>query len=426
MTDMQAAPVQGTAPLSTSIDQGGAPIGGTGGGAVPLTSEPKAEAPAKPESAGDTLKGELARIREQEAKEAEKVKGQGEEAAKGAKEKLDEAEKAKPDAKQPEPDKAKAEAPAKADEPADKADKSAAEKPATGQEAADKSRQSEGRQHQEPPARFLPEARTKWGNVPNEVKAEVHRVAQEYESEIAKGKQATERYEPLRQFDEIAQKNGRELKDSLAKVVQIETALARSPVIGLEMILREIGPRKADGSPVSLYEIAQVIAKQTPQQFAQNMQGAIPQARQQQPQVAPPQVKALEDRIAGLESRLMASAGQPIIDAFRASHTDYDALEQQIAAILKSKVIDQIYGTGLSPAQKLEQAYRMAGGQTPSRSEPEPAPAHSAAAADRPVDPDGTKSIRGAPNGGKDPDDDGDDETDIRKLLQREARKLAS
>lgn len=39
MTDMTSAPVQGTAPLSTSIDQGGAHLG-TGGGA-PNLNEPK-------------------------------------------------------------------------------------------------------------------------------------------------------------------------------------------------------------------------------------------------------------------------------------------------------------------------------------------------------------------------------------------------
>jgi hypothetical protein len=42
-----------------------------------------------------------------------------------------------------------------------------------------------------------------------------------------------------------------------------------------------------------------------------------------------------------------------------------------------------------------------------------------------PSDDAGAKSIRGAPNG-QDPDDDESDETDIRSLLKREARKLAS
>lgn len=423
MTDMSAAPIQGTAPISTTLDVGSNSIA-VGGGAPPAEKQAPMP-PAKPETPADTMRSELARIRDEEAKDADKVKGQGEDAAKAAQAKLDEAEKAKADKPaKVEPD-AKAKAATDITEPADKADKSAAEKPAAGQETADKSRQSEGRQHQEPPARFLPEARTKWANVPNEVKAEVHRVAQEYEGEIEKGRAVTERYEPIRQFDEIARSNGRELKDSLSKVVQIEQALARNPVMGLEMILREVGPRKQDGSPLSLYELAHQIAKLSPQQHAQNMQGAVPQAQQRQQQPAP-QVKALEDRIAGLEGRLAQTTAHPIIESFKASHPDYASLETHIADVLKSGVIDKIYGSGLSPAQKLEQAYRMAGGQSPSRSEPELAPKHSEAPADRPVDPDGNKSIRGAPSGGSDPDDDSDDDVkDIGKLLRREARKLA-
>lgn len=429
MTDMQAAPIQGTAPLSTTIDVGHSSTA-VGGGAPPAEKQAPPP-PAKPETPADTMRAELARQREEEAKDAEKLKGEGDEAAKAAKAKLDDVEKAK------DTDKTKSDPKRKDEEFADKAKpsyshetdgpggkQSDAEKLAAGQETADKSRQSEGRQHQEPPARFLPEARTKWANVPNEVKAEFHRVSEEYEGELSKAKQTSERYEPIRQFDEIAKQNGRELKDSLAKVVEIEQSIARNPVAGLDAVLREIGPRKADGSAVSLYEVAQSIARMTPQQYAQMVGGQQGQSQPRQQQ-ADPEVAALKSELSEIKSSLAHQRAAPIIETFAASHTDYHALEEQIAAVLKSGVIDQIYGTGLSPAQKLEQAYRMAGGQSPSRSAPEPALVHSAAAADRPVDPDGAKSIRGAPTGGSDPDDDGDDVTDIGKLLRREARKLA-
>ena len=97
-----------------------------------------------------------------------------------------EAEKsAKPDAKDDtRPDdakaeKAKADAPkdnaavktdAKAEETAPKAEQGAPDKAAAGQ-GGDEVRPSEGRKHVDPPARFLPEARAKWANTPNEIKA---------------------------------------------------------------------------------------------------------------------------------------------------------------------------------------------------------------------------------------------------------------
>lgn len=278
------------------------------------------------------------------------------------------------------------------DDQAKQADKSAAEKPASGQEGNDR-RQSEGRQHQEPPARFLPEARTKWANVPNEVKAEFHRVSREMETEIEQSKAVRERYEPIRQFDEIARSNGRELKESLAKVAQIEAHISRDPIGAIETILREIGPRKADGSPVSLYEVAQVVVQQGPNAIRQSAP---------QPQQESPQVQALAHQVNELKTQLQTASVKPTIDAFASSHPDYYDLQPQIAAILKSGVVDQIYGTGLSPEQKLAEAYRMAGGNPSSQSAPEPVPAHSEAKP-APSNNAGTRSIRGAPDDGHDP-----------------------
>lgn len=294
MTDMQAAPVQGTAPLSTSIDQGGASLG-TGGG-VPSLTEPKpvetAPAPKveKPEDAGDTLRGELARIRDEEAKEAEKVKAKGDEAAKDAKAKVDDTEKAeneKPAKQRDETGKF-----AKAEKEAE-VDKGEPEKAATGQGEADKSRQSEGQRYHEPPARFLPKAKEVWGNVPNPVKGEIARMSQEHEAEVTKYREAGERYEPIRQFDEIAKSNGRELKDSLAKLVEVERALTQNPIAGLEAVLREVGPRKADGSHLNLMDVLQYVAE-NPQAYQQAVNQPRPQQQERRPD---PEVIALRQEI---------------------------------------------------------------------------------------------------------------------------------
>ncbi|MDR7032428.1 hypothetical protein [Mesorhizobium sp. BE184] len=420
MTDMQAAHVQGTAPLSTSIDQGGAPLG-TGGGIPNLNEpkpvDPKPEAkPAKPESAGDTLKGELARIRDEEA---EKAKEKGADAAKDAKAKVDEAEKSEKGEKPVE--KAGDKADTEDKEPARKAEKSDAEKLATGQEGEDKPRQSEGSKRNEPPARFLPKAKEHWINVPHSVRDEVHRMADEHEAEVTKYKASSERYEPIRQFDEIAKSNGRELKDSLTKVVQVEQALARNPIMGLDMILREIGPRKPDGTPLSLYEVAQHIAQQSPQQFHQAMQGAHGQHEQaQERQKTQTEVQQLREELNNM--RVEATA-QSIIAPFAASHPRYHELQDDIAFFLQSGKIP----ASLSPAERLSAAYDMAERINPvgSRSMPALKDTTEPVAAKPAPDDSGAKSIRGAPNG-QDPDEDDDpDATDIRKLLRREMRKAS-
>lgn len=290
-------------------------------------------------------------------------------------------------------------------QPVDPANRSAPEKAASERAATDDSRQSEGRKYGEPPARFLPEARTKWANVPNEVKAEIHRIEQETATELAKGKEASERYERIRQYDDIARSNGRDLSESLQKVVAVEQALARNPIAGLEMILREVGPRGPDGRPMSLYDVARHVASMQPQQFQQLMAGAVepPEQRQQAPQN-----DAVSKELQQLRQELFTMKAEqtvvPMVTAFKASHPDFDAIENQITAILSSGVIDQIYGAGLSHEQKLAEAYRMAGGLgSPSHVDAPQPVANPAPVNSRLVDPDGKKSVTGAPSGGKTP-----------------------
>lgn len=355
----------------------------SGGGKPDLT-------PDKGNSIESVLDAELARMKSEASGKIDE-----------AKDKVEDAEKAETKASDkdaPKPEKARADDGkfAKADkatEPTEpKAAQGEAEKPATGKDGSER-RQSEGRLHQEPPSRFLPEARAKWANVPNEVKAEFHRVAQEMEQENGRYRSAHERYEPIREFDEIAKSNGRELKDSLAKVVQVENVLARDIVGGLDMILREIGPRKQDGSPTTLHDVLSHVAR--------NGYQPSQQAYQQPHQSGPnPEIQALRQE---LNSMRAEQTVVPVIQEFQRSHPDFDALSPQIEAVLSSGVIDQLYGTGLSLEQRLAEAYRMAGGSSPSRSELPVSAAHSDADPAHPVDPDaGRKSIRGAPDDGAD------------------------
>lgn len=418
-----AAPIQGTAPISTTIDVGASSTAVGAGAPPPEVKQPD----PKPETPGDTMRAELARMKEEEAKEADAVKAKGEDAAKEAKARVDHAEKAEAE-KKADPEKsevaAKDDQKAKAEEPAEKAEKSEAEKPATGQEA-DKSRQSEGQKRAEPPARFLPKAKEAWVNVPHAVRDDVYRMEQEHQQEVAKYQKATERYETIRQFDEIAQKNGRELKDSLTKVVQVEQALARNPVMGLEMILREIGPRRPDGSAISLYEVAQFIVKQTPEQYRASLNNFMGQQQSQQRQQT--QSSEVQELRKEIQSMRAEQAARGIIEPFKASHPRYQELEADIAFFLTSGKIP----TSLSPVERLEAAYDMAARINPDGSRStskalQEAEAPAAVKAADPVDEAGSKSVRGAPSGGQDTEDDDADATDLRKLLEREKRKIAS
>lgn len=284
-----------------------------------------------------------------------------------------------------------------------KADKGEPEKAATERGEPDERRQSEGRKHVEPPARFLPEARTKWANVPNEVKAEFHRVSQEYESEISEHKQFREE---LKDYEDLAKQHNVTIKGTLDRYVTADRMLHQDFGRGVSQLAQSYGH-----NPVQA--IAAILQANgiSPMQYAQHVQQnpqahQAPAPRPQQP-VQPQQPQSNEELEALRQEIQMMKAEQtvsPIIQKFQSEHPDYPELEGQIVQILKSGVIDQIYGTGLSPEQKLAEAYRMAGGNaSPSRSEPEPVQEHSRAEP-VPSDDAGTKSIKGAPSGGKSPE----------------------
>lgn len=368
------------------------------------------------------LEAELASLKENDAKGEADAKAKAESATKEAKEKADETAKAekKDDPKGAKTDRQRSEngkfAKTGDEDTASKADRSAPEQAATERSAQDDNRQSEGRKYAEPPARFLPEARGKWANVPNEVKAEFHRVAQEYEQENAGYRQSHERYQQIRQFDDMARANGRDLRDTLEKVMNVEHAIAQNPIAGVDMLLREIGPRKQDGTPLTLMEVARHIV-QNPQAY---QQASAPVMQVQQ--AAAPSREIVELR-AEIQSLKAEQTIVPLIERFTQSHPDFHQLEPQISAILESGVIENLYGNGLSAEQRLAEAYRMAGGHGPSsRSEPESAPPHSRAG-DVPSKDAGTKSVRGAPANGEDTAAE-DDDSDIDAILRKEMRKI--
>jgi len=265
-----------------------------------------------------------------------------------------------PTGKQPTPDKVEKSA---RDEPAKdaKQDEKSAEEEAVAKAARiraedgkfaprDKDEQpKEERRFVEAPQSFLPKAREVWRNTPHAVQAEVARLVQEHETTTQQTRETVERYESIRQYDDLARTNGRDLRESLEKMSHVENLLQRNPLAGLNAILMEIGPRKADGQPYSLYEVAQFVAQQEPQSYQQ----MVAQGQQQEQPREDPRVAQLQQQIATMaEQQAQAS----IVEPFAQQHPRFAELEQDIAFFLQSGRIPQ----SLSPQDRLAAAYDMA------------------------------------------------------------------
>lgn len=293
---------------------------------------------------------------------------------------------------------------AKADEA--KADE-AAEKPKTERDGSEAGRQSEGRDtpHREPPARFTPEAREKWISAPREVRSEVYRVVQEYERELGEHKAFRD---DLKEYEDLAKQHNVTIKDTMARYVNADRILNQNFGSGVANLAQMYGH-----SPVQA--IAAIIQAHgiTPQQYAEQVlknpaQHVAPMQRQQAPQTQQqaPEIQNIKSEIESLRNELASERAQaqltPVIQKFADEHPDFHALEDAIARILQDGVIDRIYGPGLSPDQKLAEAYRIAGGKPTSHAEPQADDVNSEAE-NVPSPIAGTKSVKGAPTGGKDP-----------------------
>lgn len=324
-------------------------------------------------------------------------------AFKEAEEKAEEPAKQEPkpkaEEKTAEPEKAAPEKEAKTEPKPDAADekKVEAEEPQKADPEKPEPKDAKPGKHHEAPERFLPAAKEMWRNTPHPVRAEVHRVLQEAEAATEQYK----RYDAIRPFDELAKSNGRDLTESLTKLNQIENLLQANPVAGLNAILHEIGPRKADGQPYSMMEVAQFIAQQGQQGYQQIVQSGQQVQQRQQGQA---EIAALQNQIAQMQ---VDAAVRQVIEPFRAANPRYDELQDDIAFFLQSGKIP----SSLSEPERLAAAYDMAVRINPS-SHVSDATASSEPQADnvRAGDFGGTsKSIKSSPGSVSDDADDGAD-----------------
>lgn len=272
-------------------------------------------------------------------------------------------------------------------EPSEDAVKVETEDKGTEQEGETDKRPSEERDIDKPPARFLPRAKEKWAEADPDIRGEVRRMEANYEKGLQEHRESHEFRKELREFEDMAKEHGTTVKDALKNYTAIDNLLKTNPVAGVERILSSIGI--------------------TPQQYADYVQNAPAQAP------ADPKVSQLEQTVRQLQQQLqgvtqttqesqqqaqLSQVQNNIIAPFRASLGDndrYEELEEDIAFFLNS---DKVPST-LSAQRRLEVAYDMAERINPVGQMHQNTARLNTATPERPINPAGAKSIKGAPNG---------------------------
>lgn len=332
--------INSTETLSTTLESDVSPKT-SGGGKVdnPPVEEPKAEAPAKPESVRDSLKAEMDKVDKASTEEKTAVETEKTDEEKKAKNRADDGKFAKtsPDEKD-----VKSATPEKADD--------------VSEQVKDQTeRKSEVRDRPEPPARFLPRAKELWRNTPNEVQSEVSRLVREHETEVQQYRESKQFRDELREYEDLGRQHGVTVKQALENYVGIERKFASDPAEGFKQLFTnlQMQPQQAISHILRAFNVSpQALAQHIAQDPNSYVSRHVPQVNVNQQQVNP-EVEMLKKQNQDMQTTF---AHAMYVEPFIKEHPRYYELEQDIAFFLQSGKIP----SNLSPAEKLEAAYDMA------------------------------------------------------------------
>lgn len=240
---------------------------------------------------------------------------------------------------------------------------------------------SEGRDYDKPPARFLPRAKEKWGEVDPDVRSEVYRAIETMQKGLDESAEDRQFRKELRSFEDMAKQAGTSIPTYLENTIRINQKLNTDLVGGLEDIVRQYG--------VSLKDVAQHVLQQP-----QRPQAApeVTQMQQQIQQLTQTIQQLTEGSAQQRESARLSEVERTVIQPFMTDHPRYQELEPDIAFFLNSGKVP----SNLPERQRLEVAYDMA-----ERINPAPSSGQerrtSATQQSRPLNPAGAKSVKGSP-----------------------------
>jgi hypothetical protein len=260
------------------------------------------------------------------------------------------------------------------------------------------------------PERFSPDAKASWEVAPEPVKAEVHRMQRELEAGIEKHRVGAQKYETVKDFDELASKNGTNLRTALTKYVNTEHLLRTNPLKGLEAICGNMG--------TSLRAVAEIVMGQTPDQQRSESDATIRDLNAK--------VARLEQQVGGVTQTFQQQQNDKVTDHVAAWSKDkpfFEILAPHIAEAMAggASSLDDAYQGALA---KFPELAAMAKAGKPASEDTTLAASTAAAEALAGQADKGRKSIAGARNGsGSDPVDQ-QRPTSIKDSLKRAAARV--
>jgi hypothetical protein len=124
----------------------------------------------------------------------------------------------------------------------------------------------EGVPYREPVKRMTDRAKADWASTPESVRADVHRMNEEFDGAYRHYKRDYDTMNTIRPFDEMARQHGTTLQRALSNYVTMEQKLRADPVGGLDVIVSNLNLQTPDGRKLTLRDIAHHVLTQSPEQ----------------------------------------------------------------------------------------------------------------------------------------------------------------
>jgi hypothetical protein len=247
--------------------------------------------------------------------------------------------------------------------------------------------------YREPPAGFDDAAKGEWEAVPETVRGAMHRRAQEMEQGIQKYRSDAQAYEPLRQYADMAKQSGTTIDQALGRYVGMEQKLRSDPMGGLQEIVANLGLKKADGTAVTLRDVAASIMGQTPDRVASQQEATIVRLSQQ--------LQEVTQKIGGFSQHIEAQQHQAKVGQAESEWTSFQR-ENPRAVELEHHIADFLTKypapDNMPVRERLADAYAFAVSKAPSVAHTDAQPLVQTQTPASP-NPAGQKSISGAPGG---------------------------
>lgn len=182
----------------------------------------------------------------------------------------------------------------------------------------------------EPPPRMNDAGKADWAGTPEAVRAEVHRMHNEFGQAFQRYRGDAEAFQPIRQYHEMARQQGTTLERAVGNYVQMEMKLRADPIGGLDAIVNNLNLKRPDGSRVTLRDVAAHVLNQSPEQHKLVAQSNMQSAQSHQIGQLHQTVNTLAQHLQHVQQKEQFRETRAAIDAFASQHPRFDELADLI------------------------------------------------------------------------------------------------